>query len=420
MRAERLYVHFEGRLVGQLTLLESMRLQFEYASAWRESAAAFPISISLPLDGDFDPAAGGKFFGNLLPEGNVRLSICRTLGISAENDFALLKAIGGDCAGALTITTQKSPPRQSAAPAFQEVTAEQLSAWSVGAPAAFSAVTGRGGIRLSLAGAQDKLPVLLNDGRICIPMGSTPGTHLLKFASPLCSHLPENEALITMLAKAVGLPVAEIVLYPTSRARVALITRYDRIHDQRGVRRLHQEDFCQALGLSAACKYEQEGGPGFGHCADILRAHSSFPLIDLQQFIQWALFNLLIGNADAHGKNLSLLHGSSGALRLAPFYDLVCTRNYARLSRDLAMRFGGTADRGKVTLRQLEAFAAAVKVNAATVFVTAERLCDQLTAVISDSVREFRERFGGSPVLERIPPIIRKQIRWLRQQLQQA
>ena len=99
-------IFHEGRTVGTLTLLESTQMQFAYSSDWSSDKSSFPISISLPLDGSFDPATSHRFFANLLPEANVRMQICRMPGISPDNDFALLKAIGGDCAGALTITAE--------------------------------------------------------------------------------------------------------------------------------------------------------------------------------------------------------------------------------------------------------------------------------------------------------------------------
>lgn len=419
---EQLYVHYEGQLVGSLTLRDSLQMQFEYSSEWSRSPSSFPISISLPLDGSFDLSSSHRFFANLLPEANVRLQICRSLGISQDNDFALLKAIGGDCAGALTITQQsatsgKQSHNDSDEQRYEEITEDQLASWSVGTPEAFSAITGRNDIRLSLAGAQDKLPVHVQDGRIFVPIGNTPSTHLLKFASPFYSHLPENETFVTMLARSVGLPAVEIVLRKTQRASVALITRYDRVFKENHYRRLHQEDFCQALGISPVSKYQKEGGPSLQQCAEILRSHSTFPVVDLQRLVNWCLFNLIVGNADAHGKNISLLYDDRQSIRLAPFYDLVCTRNYDNISRHLAMSLGGESDPGQIGLSHLQKLATDLRINAKTLVSTATRLCDQISDAINETAQSFESRFGLSPVLERIPLIIRKQIRRLKQGL---
>lgn len=417
-----LYVQFEGRNVGSLHLLDSQQMQFTYSSEWCGSSSSFPVSISLPLDGAFDLAASHRFFANLLPEANVRLQICRALGISQDNDFALLKAIGGDCAGALTITAQPVPSQDDRThdpedQRYREISEEQLASWSVGSPEAFSAITGRDGIRLSLAGAQDKLPVHVNDGRIFVPIGNTPSTHLLKFASPFYSHLPENETFVTMLARAVGLPAVEIVLRKTKRARVALITRYDRVRSDTHYRRLHQEDFCQALGISPGSKYQQEGGPSLDQCAALLRTHSTFPVVDLQRLVQWCLFNLIVGNADAHGKNLSLLYQDPHSIQLAPFYDLVCTRNYDTISRNLAMSLGDSTDPGLIGISHLQTLATDLRVNPRTLVTTAVCLCDDVSDALSRTIHDFVDRFGTSPVTERIPLIVRKQVRRLRQQL---
>lgn len=421
---KQLSVFYDGRTVGTLTLLESQQMEFEYSSEWSSDKSSFPVSISLPLDASFDPTTSHRFFANLLPEGNVRLQICRMLGISPDNDFVLLQAIGGDCAGALTITAKPGGSEKqkddTSRNRYQEVSEDQLASWSVGTPEAFSAITGRNEVRLSLAGAQDKLPVHVQDGRVLVPVGNTPSTHLLKFASPFYSHLPENETFVTMLARAVGLPAVEIVLRKTKRASVALIKRYDRVRENDHYRRLHQEDFCQALGVSPALKYQNEGGPSLQQCADILRGHSTFPVVDLQRLLHWSLFNLIAGNADAHGKNISLLYENSRSIRLAPFYDLVCTRNYDNISRHSAMSIGGSTDPGQIRLSHLQTLATDLRINAKTVIDTANRLCDQISDALTETAQKFEFQFGPSPVLERIPLIIRKQIRRLRPALKRS
>ena len=412
--SERLYVHYDLHIIGELSQSESANMQFQYNADWIHTPGAFPISLSLPLDGSFTTSASHYFFANLLPEANVRQQICKSLGISQSNDFQLLKAIGGDCAGALAITASSELESSKSPPRYEAVTEEQLALWSVGKPDAFSAVTGHNQVRLSLAGAQDKLPVNVDGDRILIPVGSTPSTHILKFASPFYSHLPENETFVTLLAGAVGLPVVNICLRQTTRARLAVITRYDRIVREGQYRRLHQEDFCQALGISPSNKYEKEGGPCLKQCADIIRRHTSFPLVDLQKLLQWALFNLLVGNADAHGKNLSLLYDANGSPSLAPFYDLVCTRNYKKISRDLAMNLGGISDPDMVGTQHLLTLAADLNIRPKGVIREANTLIDQISVALPDTAANFADRFGNSPVLERLPIILRKQMRRLK------
>lgn len=411
--SEILYVHYENQTIGELQLSESGQMQFRYRTSWQQHESTFPISISLPLNGEYDLITSHRFFANLLPEANVRQQICQSLKISLGNDFELLKAIGGDCAGALAITRSEQPiPTDQR---YELVSEKQLADWSVGTPHAFSAVTGQNEVRLSLAGAQDKLPVHIQDGQIFVPIGNTPSTYLLKFASPFYKHLPENETFLSMLAAAVGLPVVDIQLHRTSRANIAVIRRYDRQPNETGFRRLHQEDFCQALGIGAEMKYQKEGGPGLRQCADVIRRFTSFPLIELQKLMNWTLFNLLAGNADAHGKNLSLLYADRRNLSLAPFYDLVCTRNYKNISRHLAMTLGDVSDPDLIGPKQLAAMATDLGVRPAVVAKGLTSLSEQLIDALPATTQKFRDIYGASPVLERIPMIIRKQIRRVKQ-----
>ncbi len=415
-----LYVHFRDRFVGVITLNASGSMQFRYDQSWLERSDCFPISLSLPLDRSIEDAADNHFFANLLPEGMVREQICRSLKISQDNDFELLKAIGGDCAGALTITTSDSPLSHEQSPQYEPVSEEQLAHWSAGTSGAFSTVTGQNAVRLSLAGAQDKLPVYVNGDQIFIPGANTPSTHILKFTSPHFSHLPENETFITLLAQEVGLPVVEVRIRRTAKAAVTLITRYDRRQDSGQWLRLHQEDFCQALGIRASQKYEKEGGPNLRQCAEIIRQHAAYPLADLQKLLQWTLFNLLVGNADAHGKNLSMLYSSSGSPVLAPFYDLVCTRNYRTISREMAMNLGGAWNPDLVTTKHLEGlakdFGFRFSIVSDNVSQLTMRILDSLPAV----VEKYGSQFGKSSVLERLPIVIHKIVRRIGTQISQA
>ncbi len=414
---EQLYVSYRQQIVGVISQSTTGVMHFQYADDWIASSSRFPISISLPLDGSFPDTGSHHFFANLLPEGNVRAQICKSLKISPNNDFELLKAIGGDCAGALAITVSNEFEAEHSSPRFESVSDEQLALWSAGTPDAFSAVTGQNEVRLSLAGAQDKLPVCVASDQILIPVGNTSSTHILKFASPYYSQLPENETFLTLLAREVGLPVVDICLIKTSNAPVALITRYDRQLSEGQFIRLHQEDFCQALGISPSRKYEKEGGPSFKQCVEIIRRHTSYPLADLQKLLQWSLFNLIVGNADAHGKNLSLLYDSTGWPSLAPFYDLVCTRNYKKISREMAMNCGGAWDPDHVTAKHLDGLAFDFGFRPKLVLEKVKTLIQKVSNGLPTTVDQFASRFGDSPIIERLPILIRKLIRRLSLQM---
>lgn len=409
--SRQLFVHFRQKLVGHITHSASNDIHFEYDGSWVNSPSSFPISLSLPLDGSFAATSGHNYFANLLPEGNVREQICKSLKISPRNDFELLSAIGGDCAGALTIGDLETIDLAESETRYEPVTEEQLALWSIGTPNAFSGVTGQNDVRLSLAGAQDKLPVHVEGDQVLIPVGDTPSTCILKFASPHYAHLPENETFTTLLAKQLGLPAVDVRIRKTTKASISVISRYDRQFESGRWHRLHQEDFCQALGIDASHKYEKEGGPSLKQCAEVIRKFSTYPLVDLQKLMQWSLFNFFVGNADAHGKNLSLLYNATGGPNLAPFYDLVCTRNYKNLSRELAMNFGGAWNPDLVTAKHFGGLASDLGFQPKFVLEQAQQFSQRIDEALPISIEAYNNQFGQSPVLERLPMIIRKQIR---------
>jgi serine/threonine-protein kinase HipA len=145
-----------------------------------------------------------------------------------------------------------------------------------------------------------------------------------------------------------------------------LVERYDRVHQQASggesiVERVHQEDFCQALGVVPETKYQREGGPSLKDCFRLLREVSIAPVIDLVRLLDAVIFNYLVGNNDAHGKNFSLLYPRAGIedvqVRLAPLYDLVSTIYYPELSQEMAMKIGGEYSSANVTPQSFEKLA---------------------------------------------------------------
>ena len=201
-----------------------------------------------------------------------------------------------------------------------------------------------------MAGAQDKCPVLVRDDQYFLPQREAPSSHILKFELQDYRHLPAYETFTTQLAAAIELPVVDIALRSIGQTRYAQIARYDRLWDERGeVRRLHQEDFCQALGYGHEKKYQEHGGPSFAQCYRLVQDASSEPALDAQHLLRWQIFNVLAGNSDGHAKNLSLLHLPDDATRLAPFYDLVCTRAIERIDYHLAFDVGGERNPSVIT-----------------------------------------------------------------------
>ncbi len=350
-------VYLHDDRAGVLERLDGARLRFAYDPEWLATAEV-PISLSLPLgEQPYEDLDCRPFFTGLLPEGEFLRSIARTFHISAENPFTVLKEIGGECAGAVSLATPGSRPPFASAPPPEWLSDQRFASLLAELPARplLAGPEDDEGVRLSLAGTQDKLPVLIGDGRIGITRGRPPSTHIVKVPPSELSDLVANEAYCMALAEVVGLSVATAVPVRAGALDALLVERYDRIQHGTEVQRIHQEDLCQATGRPPEQKYESEGGPGIAECAALIRAHVAAPGASLLAFLDTLLFNLLIGNADAHSKNYSLLLEGPGAPRLAPLYDLLSTRVYGRrLGRKMGMKYGGEYRPDRVRGRHLD------------------------------------------------------------------
>jgi len=227
-------------------------------------------------------------------------------------------------------------------------------------------LAGEDGVRLSLAGAQDKLAIAMVDGHIAIPIDGAPSTHILKPINRDFPSLIENECFCLQLARKIGLNAVEASIQETEGTPYLLVKRYDRISTDKGIQRLHQEDFCQALGITPEMKYQREGGPGLSDCFKLIRQVSSVPVIDIKALLQGVLFNVIIGNNDAHGKNFSLLYQGK-QIRLTPFYDMISTVHYASLSTKMAMKMGSKYDFEHLFPRHIEQMAAEANLSIALV-----------------------------------------------------
>jgi serine/threonine-protein kinase HipA len=336
----RLLVYLHGEPVGTLDQDDSGLLEFRYAPEWLGRPDAAPLSRSLPLESEaFRGKQARPFFAGLLPDEGPRGRIAAILGISERNDFAMLERIGGECAGAVSLLPEGVPPPAASESRTRELDEKELQEIIAELPRR-PLMAGREGVRLSLAGSQDKLPVVLRGSRFGLPLGNTPSTHIIKPEPERFPGLVANEVVCMTLAKAVGLNVPGVEARAIGGKACIVVQRYDRTVSAEGtVTRIHQEDFCQALGLPPERKYQQEGGPLLRDCVAMLREWSTVPVLDIRDFLDGLILSVLIGNADAHAKNYSLLY-RGGERRLAPFYDLVCTLAWPELSRTPAMKIG--------------------------------------------------------------------------------
>lgn len=389
----RLAVYLAGAAVGDLEQDDSGLLKFRYRPEWLARDGASALSRSLPLQGAaFRGKHARAFFSGILPEEEPRRRIASILGVSERNDFALLERIGGECAGAVSLL-----PEGVAPPAVGEVRVRELSDGDLGRIVTElpdrPLLAGEDGLRLSLAGAQDKLPVVVRDGRVALPLGDTPSTHIIKPEPLRFPGLAANEFFCMTLAKAVGLKVAAVERFTVGDKACLLVRRYDRTVAADGaVTRIHQEDFCQALGFPPEHKYQQEGGPLLRDCVALLREWSTAPVLDLRDFIDGQIFNVLVGNADAHGKNYSMLY-QGGQRRLAPFYDLVCTLAWPELSKTPAMKIGGSPSLDVFTAAPWQKMAKEARLGWPMIRERMEALCAQIIDTLRGSA--MREAMTG-------------------------
>ncbi len=345
-----LIVYLNNVRIGLLEQDDSGLLIFTYDQEWLDQPDSIPLSCSLPLQQDaFRGKYARSFFAGILPEEAQRRRIASVLGISERNDFAMLERIGGECAGAVSLLSADVLPLSPEKLSLHKLGSYELDGILSELPGR-PLMAGKKGVRLSLAGAQGKLPVFIQDGTISLPLDNTPSTHIIK---PEPEHFPglaANELFCMKLAKSIGINVPAVDIASLDKNTYLIIKRYDRYIDKNGVVcRLHQEDFCQALGFPPEQKYQQEGGPLLRNCIKLLREWSTAPVLDILSLIDGLIFNVIIGNADAHGKNYSLLY-RNGTRRLAPFYDLVCTLAWPELSKHLSMKIGGAKTLNDINL----------------------------------------------------------------------
>jgi serine/threonine-protein kinase HipA len=325
------------------------------------------------------------YFGGLLPENPAtRKALGVRYKINENNDFALLAAIGHDCAGAVSFHTVDEPEREQT---FIPLQGELISDEELEKQIKDLPVRPYLGRRLSLAGVQEKTPICVINGKMALPVEGSPTTHILK---PLLSRFKQsvaNEYICLKAAMATGISVPPVEIRQAGSIEFFLIKRFDRIEQNNEIMRLHHEDFAQALGVRADNKYEVT----FKDCLKVLSL-TNRPALEKMKFISMAVFNYLIGNCDAHGKNFSLLHMDNGIL-LAPFYDVLCTNVYD-LEHTMAMKIGKTRYIEEVTLRDWESFSRQLDVNPALTLEELKRQLNTLPEELEKVVKELQASIG--------------------------
>jgi serine/threonine-protein kinase HipA len=390
-----LYVFYDNQVIGELIQEKSGMLSFKYTHSWLNTPEAFPISVSMPLqDIQYSENIVRPYFSGLLPEGSVRDSVAKKLGVSSRSDFKLLQHLGGDCAGALVLSESPISEGELSREAIHvDALAELLETYSVQ-----PFLIDHEGIRLSLAGAQEKLPIIYEKKQFYLPK-SAPSTHILKLPIHGYESTVENEAFCLTLARIVGIRSASVEIINLGGRNYLLVERYDRAYINGKWMRLHQEDVCQTYAIPFENKYQNEGGPNVSMVSHVIKKHCSMPVKDLEQFLKQFIFNYYIHNRDAHGKNYSFLY-KSGRIQLAPQYDVFNTEVYPNLSRNMAMKIGTTYKSSEITEDDWALFSKEIGVNKLYV--------KQLREVMLSSIKAKTDLAIDHLFKDKIPPMILK------------
>jgi len=351
-----LVVFQDAKRIGLLAGTSDRGVVFRYDKEYPASPDARSLSLSLPIQSDeFSSKECLPFFTGLLPDGDLKRKISEFLHVSESSTIKLLEALGGECAGAVTLINKEYYSADSQVNPvlpfenrYRKIDEIELSAM-VEQMEQRPLLTGHQELRLSLAGAQQKLPLARFDGVWYLPLDGSLSTHILKPSRYPYPNLAVNEYICMQAASLCGLPVPSTELFLLDKTPIYVIERYDRkLLSEKPpiVERIHQEDSCQALCIMPDRKYESDGGPGFSRIISLVNDHLIAPILDIRTLLALIVFNFLMGNCDAHGKNISFLYPRQGKGRiqpamLAPLYDLVSTTVYEGFTPKLSMKIGG-------------------------------------------------------------------------------
>lgn len=329
-------IYCGAALVGRVGFDASSGVRIAYAREWLEDEQSFPLSVTMPLSmAVYGNDAASPWLSNLLPEHRQLNALAQALGLSPEDSLAILKEIGGDTAGAVSIGQTSAESDWEFEPLSDRhkvKTESEALGLHIEELEHRPFLAGEDGVRTSLAGGQKKtaLAVIDSDGRAClrlpgdhdrlaIPKSGAPSAVIIKPSNPRLPGIVENEAYCLTLAGRIGIPAAETGIIQAGDRKALAVLRYDRTAGDSGIRRIHQEDFAQANGLYPIRKYERGTVPGLD-LKTLLATRRNLSANDALKLIDQVIFNILVANTDAHAKNYSMILG--GERQLVPLYDV--------------------------------------------------------------------------------------------------
>jgi serine/threonine-protein kinase HipA len=388
-----LTAYFEQRVVGTIDV-DASGPGFTYDPGWVGLRGAFPISTTMPFGSQRIGATSFlPWAANLLPENEQLRTLGQLLGMARGDVIGLLSAIGGDTAGALSI----GQPGRTSSVQWRPVDQPEALETLIGELPNKPFLAGDEGVSMSLAGAQTKLAVAVDDaGRICIPMNGSPSTHILKPDGPRLAGSVQNEAFCLTLAKRVRISTPSVTTGRAGNRSYLLVNRYDRTEAGGRWRRLHQEDYCQALGRYPSDKYETNrtaiAGPTLKDMFDVTRRHMA--ATEVVSLLDMAIFNVLACNTDAHAKNYAIMV-RAGSASLAPTYDVMCGEVWENVTKNLAQHIGGERRGDRLEARHWRQFGRDCGLNPKQVVGRVEALANAVIAQADGAASEVAAMPGG-------------------------
>jgi len=355
---------------------------------------------------------------NLLPESEQLRTLGQLLGMARGDVIGLLSAIGGDTAGALSI----GQPGRTASVQWRPVDKPQGLERLIEELPSKPFLVGEEGVSMSLAGVQTKLAVALDQkGGICIPMNGSPSTHILKPDAPRLPGSVQNEAFCLTLARRMKIPTPNVTTGRAGIRTYLLVKRFDRTEISGRWRRLHQEDYCQALGKPPSAKYEANqtgvGGPALKEMFDLTRRH--MPSIDIVRLLDMVVVNVLACNTDAHAKNYAIIIRGNGA-SIAPMYDLMCGEVWENVTKNLAQNIAGKSRGDHLNGRDWQQFARECGLNPRQVLDRVGTLAKSALAEAEAAASEVAAMPAGThEILDQSRKAVQRRARILLAQLQE-
>jgi serine/threonine-protein kinase HipA len=416
-----LNVYLGEEVIAKLALVND-QLHWHYTQFWRQTGYA--VSPHLPLHGDIPTLNVQCFLRNMLPEETGLEVLLNSFHLSKSNTFGLVRALGMDIPGSLImLTSEQTFPREVFFRCINDSELEQR----LDSHSEFSLIVWDGKPRLSVAGIQDKINVVVNEeGHLGFGEGSLCSTHILKFEKQKSSHLVLNEFITMQLARQCGLNVADVKLMRYGKHPALLVKRFDRkFISIQEVKRRHIIDGCQALNLLPEHKYERIFGSGrdVAHIRDGASLIKLFefanqcvsPILTKQQLIDWVLFNTLVFNYDAHGKNISFFVDANG-IALAPFYDLVNIKIYPEFEHEMAMALGDEFDGNVINAYQLADFADSCQISRSILIKRLKSMIEKLVLSLNDKFESVASNAQEKSYLTQYQHLVRERCEHLFQQ----